>query len=1227
MVLSDISIRNPVFAWMLMAALILFGFICFSRMGLSQMPDVDFPVVNVSITLPNAAPEVVESDVADPVEQAVLGVEGVQDVQTTCTQGNASISVFLDLSCNVDTAVQDVQTMVFQAQKQLPTDVFPAVIKKYNPNSSPIIWFAISADPPHTIRDLMLYTRDHIQDKFTSLEGVSNVFLGGYMNREINVWVDNKKLNARELTALDILNTIQHQHQETPAGYLETPDVQYDIRVMGEAYTVPDFANLPVITRGGGPNYALTRLKDVASIEDGIVTPLTRISRFNGNTCVGLGVVMQDGYNAVDVANAAKQRMADVVKWLPQGYHMTVNFDTTTFIKDNVHELELTILLAALLTSMVCFVFLGSWSSTLNVFLAIPTSLFGTFIITYFFGFTLNTFTLMALSLSIGVVVDDAIMVLENIVRHQEKGEDQVEAALVGAREITFAAMATSLAIVAIFLPIAFMTGIIGKFFFQFGITLSGAVMISLLEAITLTPMRCAEFVHKADEHSKFNHYVNMKFEGLSNWYEGILEWCLHYPTERIVADAKAGHFGVFRGFFRGILGIDAKRVLKEVQEEIKNKFKYRTLPLLAFFGELVLLGVFFGYKKNIAVPIVDLAVVFPILLVKILGPKFKMNEDFFHPLGMNLFGLFILLSCFWTPMLYVAYGVFAIQWLAYLITHRDFFFAHLFYDHRWWTSLFASIIFLCSLLTIPAVKKEFVPSTDMSAFIVNLKFPVQYSLDHTDGLVRQCEAVLRDRGEVKNLYVAVGGFGGSSPNSGVMFITMKNPGDRPVVPPSEKQKPAGPWAWLINLYYHVIPQRLTQAEFAAYCRTALSKVSPDLRVSIQDLSMRGWSTGKGYAAELMVNGPDWDTLSDCVQKIREKMKSDPKLADTDDNFLDGQPEIRVIPNRVKAAQMGVAMDDLGNVISATIGGYQFQGVYFHEGGHDNPIAVRVPVDERKGPDAIKSIYVRNNRGEVLPVSAVSDLKVVSALQQITRDNRQRTVFFYANPAPGVSQQQCLDEALSVCKSVLPDGYTVSLTGSSQANADSLSQLLMVMFMGIAVAYMVLGSQFNSFIHPITILLALPFSVTGAIFSLLITGQALSIYSMVALILLMGLVKKNSIMLVDFTNQRRAQGMDIHNALMDACPTRLRPILMTSFATIAGAVPAAMALGPGAELRQPMAIATIGGIFFSTVLTLVVIPCAYSIFTGFEDIKAHHTTGYEKYADETKTNKKKTKKK
>jgi HAE1 family hydrophobic/amphiphilic exporter-1 len=1029
-------------AWMLMAAMLLFGAICFSRMGLAQMPDVDFPVVNVSITLPNAAPEVVESDVSDVVEQAVLGVEGVQDVQSVCTQGQANITVYLDISRPVDAAVQDVQTLVASVQKQLPTNVYPAVIRKQNPNSSPIIWFAVTVDPPLTVKDMMLYTRDHIEDHFTSLPGVSTVSLGGFMNREVNIWVDNNKLNARQLTVQDLIDTIDHQHDEVPAGSMETPELQYDIRSMGEAYTVPAFGDLPIITRGGAPNYSASRLKDVATIEDGIVSPTVRLSRFNGITAVGLGIVMQDGYNAVQVADLAKQRMAEVQKLLPPGYHIAVNFDTTTFIRDNVHELELTICLAALLTGLVCFLFLGSWTSTLNVFLAIPTSLFGTMMIIYFFGFTLNTFTLLALSLSIGVVVDDAIMVLENIVRHQEKGEDQVEAALKGAREVTFAAVATSIAIVAIFLPIAFMQGVIGKFFFQFGLTLSGAVLISLLEAITLTPMRCAEFVHRADEHSPFNHFVNTQFHRLTKFYTRVLTWAL---------------------------------------------------------------------------------------------------------------------------------------------------------DHRWLVLIISFAVFLTSLFSFTLIKKEFVPVTDQSVFIVNLKLPVQYSLSRTDGVVKQCEAALHDRGEIKNLYAAVGGFGTSATNTGILFVTMKPPGDRPVVSEELSQGKGKP--------KKKVHKRLTQMEFSQLLRSKLSKVSPDLQVSIQDLSQRGMSTGKGYAAEFLVTGPDWDVLSQSVQAIRAKLKADTKLADVTDNFLDGQPEIRIIPDRVKAAQMGVNMDDLGNVVGSTIGGYTFQGIYFHEGGHDNPILIRVPEDQRQVPADINHIYVRNNRGEVLPVSAVSSLAVTTALQQITRDMRAPSVYFYANAGPGTSQAEALKEATSVAQSCLPatGGYSVQLTGSSQANSGAFSQLGIVMILGIVVAYMVLGSQFNSFIQPVVILLALPFSITGAFFSLLVTGQTINMYSFIGIILLLGLVKKNSIMLVDFTNQRRRlDGMNVHEALLAACPIRFRPILMTSAATMAGALPAALAWGPGAELRQGMSVAIIGGMFFSTILTLVVVPCAYSLMSNLE---------------------------
>jgi multidrug efflux pump subunit AcrB len=1132
---------------MLMFGLILFGIVCFTRMGVSQLPDIDFPVVNVSITLPNASPQIMESDVADPVEDSVLGVEGVQDVQTTCTEGTVSISVFLDISRNVDVAVQDVQTAVFQVQKSLPVNIYPPVIKKQNPNASPIIFFAVTADPPLTLRDLMLYTRDYLKDRFTSLSGVASVSLGGFINREVNIWVDNNKLTARQLTADDIVNTINTQHAEVPAGFMETPLTQYDVRSMGEAYTVPAFNELPILSRGGTPNYILTKLKDVSTIEDGLAT-VTRISRFNGIPACGLGIVMQDGYNAVDVGNAAKARALEEIKKMPKGYHIAVNFDTTTSIKDNVHELELTIVLAAILTALVCYLFLGSWSSTFNVFLAIPTSLFGTFIVMYFFGFTLNTFTLLALSLSIGVVVDDAIMVLENIVRHQEEGENMVEAALKGAREITFAAVATSTAIVAIFLPLAFMQGIIGRFMFQFGVTITGAVLISLLEAVTLTPMRCSQFVHMSDETKGFSHFVNEKFNILSAFYSRVLNWCLWYRTDLLAAQAKSGHLPWFKSLVSMLFFTGPKQLQVEVQEETKNP-QYSLAPTLWFFAGLALV---FSLKA-------------------------------WNPLAFKIGG-----------------GLFLLVILAQLWKERHFLFAHLLYDHRWWVVFSALVIFAGSLNLSKIIKKEMVPSTDQSVFILNMQLPVDYSIFRTDDIVKQCEALLNKRGEIKNLYVAVGGFGGNASNTAVMFITMKDEQNRPVASWDEKFKPSGPLGFVSRFFRTFETPRLTQAEFMQVCRKTLKTVSPDLQVFLLDLSQRGLSTGKGYAAEFIVTGPDWDKLAGYATEIMKRMRASSKLADVNNNYLSGEPEIQVIPDRAKSAARGVDISDLGNVLGTLIGGFTSQSAYYHENGHENAIFIRVPKEQRLTPDDIKKIYTRNNRGEIVPITDVTTIQQLPSLQQITRDNRQRAIFFQANAAPGASAQQALDESIKIAGDVLPDGYQALLTGTSQNNSQTGNQLLITMFLGVVVAYMILASQFNSFLHPFVVLLALPFSITGAFGGLWLFNQSLNMYSLIGLILLLGLVKKNSIMIVDFTNQARARGSSLHDALLYACPVRLRPILMTSFATVAGAIPAAVALGPGAELRQPMAVAIIGGILVSTLLTLIVVPCAYSIMEGWE---------------------------
>jgi multidrug efflux pump subunit AcrB len=1145
--LSDVSIKNPVFAWMLMFGLIFFGFLCFFRMGLSQMPDVAFPVVNVSITLPNASAVIMESDVADVVEDAVLGVEGVQDVQTTCTQSNANISVFLDLSQDPNVAVQEVQTAVFAVEKQLPADTQPPIIREQDPNSSPVFWLAVTADPPLISRDMMLYIRDNLKDHYTKLPGVSGVFLGGWINRQVNIWVDNKKMTARYLTADDVVNTIQNQHAEVPVGFMETPLTQYEVRSMGEAATIKDFEDLPIITRGGQPNYTLTPLKDVATVEDGLAT-VTRISRFDGIPCVGLGIVMTDGYNAVKLVQTVKAQMAEDLKTIPKGYHLLTNFDTTVSIEENVHELELTICLAAILTGLVCYLFLGSWSSTFNVFLAIPTSLFGTFIIIALFGFTLNMFTLLALSLSIGVVVDDAIMVMENIMRHQEEGENMVEAALKGSREVIFAAVATSIAIVAIFLPVAFMSGIIGKFFFQFGITLSGAVLISLLEAVTLTPMRCSQFVHVADSTKGFNHWVQDHMHRLTALYGRFLGWCLGYRTDRLMAEARSGHLPWFKALFSKFFFTNPKALVADAQEEIKNP-RYSLAPILWFIVGLCLLAL----------------------------------AKFWKPLAFEITGALFLLAV-----------------LVYLWKNRHFFFAHLFYDHRWGVVFGAMLIFAGSMFLAKVIKEEMVPSTDQSVFMINLQFPTDYSIFRADGLVKQCEAALKPRGEIQNMYVAIGGFGASSSNTAIIFTTLKPPGKRPVATWAEKFPPSGPLAFISNLWNKFTKPRLSQAEFMEVCRKALVKVSPDLQVFLVDLSKHGLSTGKGYDVEFIVTGPDWEKLGDYSAEIKKQMKASPQLADVNDNYMNGLPELQVIPNRAKAAAEGVNLSDLGTVLGVLVGGYTFESVYYHESGHDNPIFIRMPPDQRLRPADLNHVYTRNNRGELVSVADVTTITQVPALIQITRDNRVRAISFLANASPTASGQEAMDAAMKIAKGVLPTGYSASLTGTSQAGSQTNIQLLITMGLGIIVAYMVLATQFNSFLQPWVILLALPFSITGAFAGLWLFNQSLNMYSLIGLILLLGLVKKNSIMIVSFTNQAREKGKNLTDALLYACPMRLRPILMTSFATVAGALPAAMALGPGSALRQPMSVAVIGGILFSTLLSLVVVPCAYSIMSAWE---------------------------
>lgn len=1010
MSLSAISIRNPVFAWMIMVSMLIFGGIAFERMGMSQLPDVDYPVVNIGVSLDGAAPEVMEVDVVDVIESALTSIPGITTISSSSRTGSANISVEFGLDKDVDVAVQEIQSAISRVQRRLPIGVDPPSVRKSNPESHPILWLSVSADNIPR-KDLMTLVRDQIQDRFSTIEGVGEIMLGGFVDPNLRVWLSQEKLNRFQFTASDVIGSIQREHSEKPGGRIETDVQELNIRTIGEASTLRDFENISITRRGGALNYKPIALKDVAIIEDG-TADIRSISRAQGKTTVALGIQKQPASNAVAVGKKIKERMKDIASQLPKGIEIGVRFDSTTFIEEAVEELNFTLIFSAILTALVCWLFLGSWSATLNVVLAIPTSVIGCFIVLHALGFTLNTFTLLGLSLAIGIVVDDAIMVLENIVRHKESGKSKMQAALDGSTEITNAAIAATIAIIAIFLPVAFMEGVIGKYFLQFGITLSVAVAISLLEALTLTPMRCSRFLTVSTRTSWLGMTIEKFFENAAQMYRKLIPFIL---------DNRLATIGLASLFFLGTLGIGK------------------------------------------------------------------------------------------------------------------------------------------------ALKKEFVPVQDQSRLMVRLQTPVGSSLKYTDQRMKELEGYLSERPEVEGYFSSVGS-GGAQVNSGSIFLTLKAPHQR----------------------------ALSAQEFASFIREEFNKnKSKGERITIIDPSLSGLGGGRSFPVQFTIKGPHWNQLIELSKQVTEAMEKTGLMTDVDTNYQAGMPEVQIIPDRVKARQYGVDVSEITNTVNIMMAG-AIAGKFAKEGRRYD-IRVGLAPSARDSVKAIQQLTVRNNQGELIPLSKVVTLTQNPGLQAISREDRQRAIQVRANVAPQSSQAEAIQAVQSITRKILPPNYSAVVSGSAKTFQDSFKGLLFALLLGIVVSYMVLGSQFNSFIHPITILIALPFSVSGAFIALYLGNQTLNIYSMIGLILLMGIVKKNSIMLVEFTNHMREKGLSVHEALIEACPVRLRPILMTSIATIAGAIPAALAIGPGAESRIPMALAVIGGVLVSTLLTLFVVPCVYSL--------------------------------
>lgn len=1002
--ITEVCIRNPVLAWMIMGATVLFGLVAGQRIGISQFPDVDFPNISVTLSREGSAPEVMENDVVEIVEENLMQVEGVRSITSTARQGQASISVELELSRNVDAAMQDVQSKVSQAQQRLPRDMDPPVISKTNPEDNPVLWVGLSGPFPQAV--LSDYARYRVKEKLQTVPGVGEVMMGGWLERNVRVWIDARKLEERGLTVLDVNAALKKEHVELPAGRIESGGREIDVRVLGEALDLNALRNLVVRESG----HQLVRLQDVALVEDGFEDQ-RRMGRVNGEPAQGMGIKKQRGANTVTVARECKKKLEEIRKTLPEGMQLGINFDTSQFVEESVHEIEFELALAVALTGLVCWLFLGSLSSTVNVVLAIPMSLLGTVGVLWALGWTLNTFTLLALSLAVGIVVDDAIMVLENITRHGEAGKHRTIAARDGTREIAFAALAATLAVVAIFLPVVFMQGITGKFFLQFGVALSLAVLLSYLEAVTLAPARCAQIL-RVGRHER-------------NWLGRLAD----------------------RGF-----------------------------ALLQRFYLWQLRG----------------ALKAPLVVVL------------------------------------VAAGA---SWAA-----------------------------IGLLRDMPA---EMVPSQDQSRIMVRMQTAVGSNLQQTNKIFQKAEAKISERPEVLRYFGVVGGFGTSSVSGGVLFVTLTPPADR----------------------------KATQTDIIGWLRKELNGIA-GLRAMPMDLSQSLFSSNRGFPVEFSVRGADWNGLTGAATEMLRKLRESGVVTDADSNFQLGQPELRITPDRQRCADVGVSVDDVATAVSNLVGGQKVGK--FSQNGRRVDVRVRLLADQRDRPEALQLLHIRSKSGALLPLSSLVQMEEKPALQAITRMDRERAITITGNVAAGHSQ----DEALALVEKLgatLPQGNRVVMSGSSMAFRESMQSLVFALLVGIVVAYMILAAQFNSFLHPVTVLTILPLSVAGAALALYLADKSLNIFSMIGLLLLLGLVKKNSILLVDFAVHRRGEGLSAKEAMLASGAARLRPILMTTVATMMAALPSALQLGPGAEVRGPMALAVLGGLTVSTALSLLVVPCFYAV--------------------------------
>ncbi|MET0752212.1 MAG: efflux RND transporter permease subunit [Pyrinomonadaceae bacterium] len=1053
--LAEVCVKRPVFATMLVLSLVTVGLFSFFSLGVDLFPKIDFPTITITVVNPGASPQEMETEITEKVEEAVNTISGIDELRSTSVEGISQVFVAFILEKDVNVAAQEVENRVQTVIPNLPETAEQPTVQKLDTDAAPVLRIAVSA--PTNLRDVTETAKNKIKERIESVNGVGQVTIIGGRDRQINVWVDPDKMRAYNVTAAEITTALRLQNIEFPSGRLEQGQTETSVRTLGKIQKPEEFENVVVAVRG---DYEV-KIRDLGHVEDG-AEEIRSQALLNGLPAVTLIVSKQSGQNTVAVAHELKARLNEIIPTLPKDYKVQIIGDNSIFIENSLHSIEEHLIVGGFLAAVVVFLFLWNFRTTFIAALAIPTSIISTFALMYAMGYTLNSITMLSLTLMVGIVIDDAIVVLENIYRFvEEKGMDPFQAAIEGTKEIGMAVLATTLSLMAVFVPIGFMQGIVGKFMSSFGLTASFAVGVSLIVSFTLTPMLAARLIKrpKHEDLEKKTEPVTtaepVKFTG-----DGMVE--AHYEEP----------------------ATNQRKEEKAEEKTSKNSGFYRYID--AFYTGLL---------------------------------RFSMA-------------------------------------------------------HRWLIVLLCVFVFISIIPLFMFVGKNFLPVDDQSQFEITVRAPEGYSLSATSQLLERIGVDLRKMEGVTDTLITIGGGQAQVVNSGTIYVKLSDVKDRPK----------------------------SQEIMMTDAREILKNYPPELRTGVQQVQAFSGGGFRNANVQFLISGPDLKKLEEYSVKLLEKMKQIPDAVDIDSTLISGKPEIQLEIDRDTAADLGVRVADVSQALNTLVAGQE--ATTFNEGTDQFEVRVRAINNYRTSIEGLKRLIVPSTKTGWVTLDRLVKSKEGTGPSSVDRVNRQRQVTLLANTKPGGSAANIQTAINNAVKELnLPAGYTTGYVGQSKEMGKAGFYFLLAIMLSFIFMYIVLAAQFESFIHPITILLTLPLSIPFGILSLLVAGQTVNIFSGLGLLLLFGVVKKNAILQIDHTNTLRSRGMSRYDAIIQANRDRLRPILMTTIALVAGMIPLIVGSGAGAGTNRSIGVLVVGGQTLCLLLTLLAVPVFYSLF---DDVTQWH---------------------